>query len=162
MSIFHGSDVIDFINKHGLETLTHSQQRDFKVLVGGAETFHDEEINGFYTYQSVKITPLMLAAYYVNPEMVTILLEHGADASLTAKGNIGLLVEELLPHEVSAYLTAKGHVASKDRAINFASFVLETEENIVKKEMLYTLKDHTSPGTRYARTVQLLQDAESK
>jgi hypothetical protein len=140
MSIFHGTDIIDFINTHGLETLTSSQQRDFKTLLGGAEFFHKNQINKLYPYQSsVEITPLMLAAYYVNPEMVAILLEHGADVSLTAKGNFGI----------------------RDKALNFASLVLSSEKNVCKIEMLNTLKDHTSPDTRYARTVMLLQDAES-
>ena len=83
-----GQHLINYIQSTGLKTLTDAQKNHFDKIIKNVKKDHPEQLNGYYEYKGVQVTPLMLAAYYVNPDLTNYLLVNGADGSLTSKGAV--------------------------------------------------------------------------
>jgi hypothetical protein len=83
-----GEKVFEFITRKGITPLSQADQTEFTRMIERVKKYHPEQLNGYYPYGGIQMTPLMLAAYYVNPDMVSLLLKNGADASLQSQGQL--------------------------------------------------------------------------
>jgi len=114
-----GQRLVDFITKNGVNTLSQEDQAKFTKKIEKIKQHHPKQLNGYYPYGGIQMMPLMIAAYYVNPEMVNLLVTNGADASLESQGEL------------------------QAPAINFISLQIPGEQDPLKTQ-LYNLKNPSS------------------
>ena len=135
MSNATGKHLINYIQNTGLETLTNAQKNHFDKIIKNVKKEHPEQLNGYYEYRGVQVTPLMLAAYYVNPDLTNYLLVNGADGSLTSKGAVqtqaqGFITLEL-PKEKKSLKTQLHNL--KNPSSNTSAQARTNAENLLSK-----------------------------
>ena len=132
-----GQRLVEFITKNGVNPLSQANKAEFAKAIERVKKNHPKQLNGYYPYEGIQVTPLMLAAYYVNPDMVSLLLQNGADSSLESQG------------------------ALQSQAMEFISLQIPGEQDSLKTQ-LHDLKHPSSIVTKNGQVTTTADFANSR